>query len=140
MDDSRRRAGRAVMAAAVVAGLAGLGVAGQAGAVVAASRAVPAAGSWGTAIEVPGPGTLNAGGYAEVFSVSCGAAGDCAAGGEYQDGSGHTQGFVASERNGRWGTAIPVPGLPTLKHGRGRPRRLGVVRLSGQLRGRRDLC
>jgi hypothetical protein len=43
--------------------------------------------------------------------VSCAPAGGCAAGGDYQDGGHHGQGFVAVERNGRWGRAIEVPGL-----------------------------
>jgi hypothetical protein len=38
-------------------------------------------GSWGTAQEVPGSAALNAGGYANVNSVSCASAGNCAAGG-----------------------------------------------------------
>src|SRR5262249_12721806 len=54
-------------------------------------------GSWGTAIEVPGSGALNAGGFAGVNSVSCRSAGKCAAGGTYTDGSGHIQAFVASQ-------------------------------------------
>jgi hypothetical protein len=69
---------------------------------------------WGTAIEVPGLGALNAGGFAEVSSVSCGSAGNCAAGGHYTDRRGSSQGFVGVERDGRWGTAIEVPGLGAL--------------------------
>ena len=69
------------------------------------------AGSWGRAIEVPGLGALNKGGNAGVLSVSCASAGNCAAGGVYRDRRGHQQGFVASQRHGRWGTAIEVPGL-----------------------------
>jgi hypothetical protein len=71
-------------------------------------------GRWGTAIEVPGLAALNTGGYAEVNSVSCASAGNCAVGGDYSFG----QGFVASERHGRWGTAIEVPGLGALNTGR----------------------
>ena len=71
-------------------------------------------GVWGQAIEVPGLGALNAGGGAEVLSVSCGSAGNCAAGGGYTDSSGGPQGFVASEKNGVWGQAIEVPGLGAL--------------------------
>ena len=75
--------------------------------------AVERNGRWGTAIEVPGLGALNTGGYAEVNSVSCGSAGSCAAGGDYTDRR-SGQGFVAVERNGRWGQAIEVPGLAAL--------------------------
>jgi len=49
--------------------------------------------------------------------VSCGSAGNCAAGGFYRDRHGHGQGFVVSERNGRWGRAIEVPGLGALRKG-----------------------
>jgi hypothetical protein len=54
-------------------------------------------GTWGKATEIPGLGTLNAGANASVTSLSCGAAGNCAAVGFYKDSSGHTQAFVASE-------------------------------------------
>jgi hypothetical protein len=74
-------------------------------------------GSWGAAIKVPGSAALNAGGIMEVSSVSCGSAGDCAAGGYYTDGSGHAQAFVVSERDGSWGTAIEVPGSAALNAG-----------------------
>jgi hypothetical protein len=80
-------------------------------------------GRWGKAIEVPGLAALNKGGNAknemsaEVFSVSCGSAGSCAAGGDYWDRRGHDEGFVAVERDGRWGTAIEVPGLAALNQG-----------------------
>ncbi len=83
--------------------------------------AVEQNGRWGKAIEVPGLGALNkgggsenAGGGAEVDSVSCAPAGNCAAGGNYADGDGNVQGFVVNERNGRWGKAIEVPGLGPL--------------------------
>ncbi len=88
-----------------------------AGDVLAAMGTVQAAGSWGTAIEVPGLGALNKGGNAEVTSVSCASAGNCAAGGFYTDGDGHGQGFVAGERNGTWWAAIEVPGLGVLNKG-----------------------
>jgi len=74
-------------------------------------------GRWGKAVEVPGSGALNAGGSAEVVSVSCASAGNCAAGGFYTDGSLDIQAFVASERNGRWGGAIEVPGSGALNAG-----------------------
>ncbi len=74
-------------------------------------------GAWGRAIEVPRSGTLNAGGVAQVSSVSCPSAGNCAAGGFYRDGSGHQQAFVASQRNGVWGRAIEVPGTAALNAG-----------------------
>jgi hypothetical protein len=53
-------------------------------------------GRWGTAIELPGTGALNAGGYARVTSVSCAPTGKCAAVGVYADSSGDRQAFVAT--------------------------------------------
>ena len=68
---------------------------------------------WRTAVEVPGLAALNTGGNAGVASVSCPAAGKCAAGGSYSGASGG-QGFVVSQADGVWGTAVEVPGLPAL--------------------------
>src|SRR5262252_2508585 len=79
-------------------------------AVTHTAQARAGAAGWGRAIEVPGLGALNVGKHAQVNSVSCASAGNCAAGGFYTDGSGHSQAFVASQRNGRWGTTIEVPG------------------------------
>jgi D-alanine-D-alanine ligase-like ATP-grasp enzyme len=69
-------------------------------------------GTWGTAEEVPGTATLNQGGFlgTQLDSVSCGSAGNCAAGGYYTDGSGHILAFVVKQTNGTWGTAKEVPG------------------------------
>ncbi len=74
-------------------------------------------GTWGTARQVPGTGTLNKGGNAQVRSVSCASAGNCSAGGFYTDSSGHTQAYVVSQVNGTWRTAIRVPGTGTLNQG-----------------------
>ncbi len=84
---------------------------------VSAGAVLAAAGAWGTAIEVPGLGALNKGGGAEVVSVSCTSADNCAAGGYYRDGHHHDQGFVATERRGRWGLASGVHGLEALNKG-----------------------
>jgi hypothetical protein len=43
--------------------------------------------------------------------VSCPSVGNCSAGGQYVDGSSHTQLFVVSEVHGRWGKAIKVTGI-----------------------------
>jgi hypothetical protein len=103
-------------AAAVWCGpLAVTGVA-DAGAAPGAARAMTT-GVWGGAVEVPGLGTLNKGVDAVVISVSCASAGNCAAGGDYTDGSGHSQAFVVSERHGVWGRAIEVPGSGALNKG-----------------------
>ena len=74
-------------------------------------------GSWRKAEQVPGTATLNAGGNAQLNSLSCRSAGDCAAGGFYKDSSGHTQAFVVDEVNGSWRDAEQVPGTTTLNAG-----------------------
>ncbi len=74
-------------------------------------------GRWRTAIEVPGTAALNTGGSAGTTSVSCAVAGSCAAGGDYSDGPGSSQAFVATEANGRWHPAIEVPGTAALNTG-----------------------
>jgi hypothetical protein len=112
-----------VLAPAVVAALSVLVGAGAAAAGPSAYRAgalarpAAAVGRWGKAIEVPGSAALNKGGYAYVSSVSCASPGNCAAGGPYQDDSGHLQAFVVTQRNGRWRKAIEVPGLAALNRG-----------------------
>jgi hypothetical protein len=73
-------------------------------------------GQWGKAIEVPGLAALNKV-DAILFSVSCGPAGTCSAGGSYTDVSSHSQGFVTGEKNGTWSKAIEVPGLGALNAG-----------------------
>ena len=72
-------------------------------ATVSGGSAAAIAAGWGTAIEVPGTGTLNSGGFASVQSVSCAGAGACAAGGSYKDGAGAYQAFVAR------GRVVPKP-------------------------------
>jgi hypothetical protein len=66
-------------------------------------------GRWGKAIEVPGTAALNAGGDADVSSMSCPSAGNCVAGGFYTDIDGALRAFMINERNGRWAKAITVP-------------------------------
>lgn len=74
-------------------------------------------GSWSSAIALPGAAALDKGGNALLYSVSCAAAGSCAAGGTYRDGAGHYQAFVANETHDIWGAAIEVPGTATLNTG-----------------------
>ena len=67
-------------------------------------------GSWGTAMPVPGLIRLNTAGDAEMSSLSCGAAGNCSAGGYYSAGSdGTPHAFVVSEKHGTWGSAHTFP-------------------------------
>jgi hypothetical protein len=71
-------------------------------------------GAWRDAAEIPGAVALNAGGYAVVLSVSCASAGNCAAGGQYQDSTTGYQAFVAAEVNGAWHDTVEVPGTAAL--------------------------
>jgi hypothetical protein len=71
-------------------------------------------GTWGNAIEVPGTAALNASNFAQLNSVSCASAGNCAAGGFYADGSGNLEAFLINETSGTWGNAIEVPGTAAL--------------------------
>jgi len=73
-------------------------------------------GSWGTAQEVAANLSTGKSSYAGIDSVSCGSAGNCAAGGWYSDASG-VQAFVVSEQHGVWGQAVEVPGLGFLNEG-----------------------
>ena len=73
-------------------------------------------GTWNSAFPVPGLAALNIGNNAAVRSVSCSSDGNCALGGYYTNGSGY-QGFVATQTNGTWNSAIPVPGLAALNIG-----------------------
>ena len=63
---------------------------------------------WGPATEVAG--SLNTGGLARVWAVSCTSDGNCAAGGRYKESSGSSQAFVVDEVAGTWGTASEVAG------------------------------
>jgi hypothetical protein len=90
-------------------------------------------GRWGKAFQVPGMAALNSAGLSStptINSVSCASAGNCVAGGYYEThaglcglngegvpGSGGCQAFVVSEKNGRWGKAIEVPGTAALNVG-----------------------
>src|SRR5215475_3067264 len=98
--------------------------------VAAATPAAVTGASWGRAIEVPGLRTLNAGGNAQVLSVSCWRAGYCAAGGFYTRQRGYRQAFVVLERRARWGKAMEVPGSAALNAG-GKAEVLSVSCVSG---------
>jgi hypothetical protein len=79
-------------------------------------------GTWGQALRVPGTRKLNSGDQGSLTSVSCTSPGNCTAGGNYGVGSfGNkvydNEVYVISEVNGRWGTAIQVPGTAALNKG-----------------------
>jgi hypothetical protein len=69
-------------------------------------------GTWTKAIELPGSGRLNAGGDGGINALSCGSAGNCSAIGSYETRSRLIEAFVVSEKNGTWGQAEEVAGLP----------------------------
>jgi hypothetical protein len=73
----------------------------------------------GGAVRVSGSAILNSGGLGSVNSVSCGAPGDCVAGGSYKDGRGpnSSQAFAVSETAGSWGDAMELPGTAWLNAG-----------------------
>jgi hypothetical protein len=77
-------------------------------------------GHWGKARVLAGVGALNAGGKAEILSVSCASPGNCSAGG-FSSPAGFEQApMIATETKGKWGKAEPVPGtakLNTEHHG-----------------------
>ena len=61
-------------------------------------------GAWGTGVEATAP--ANAGSRLFLDGVSCPAAGNCTAVGDYFDRSGDNQGLLLSETSGTWGTGI----------------------------------
>jgi hypothetical protein len=67
-------------------------------------------GTWGPAAKVAG--ALNAGKYAWLYSVSCGSAGNCSAGGIYTNNAVPRQqeAFVVNETNGTWQPATEMAG------------------------------
>jgi hypothetical protein len=73
-----------------------------------------ASGHRGNAIEIP----INRNGQAQLtVAVSCGSAGNCAAGGSFTGPDGAIQGFVLNEVSGRWGALRKVRGLGALNTG-----------------------
>ena len=72
-----------------------------------------AGGTWGNAEEVPGMAALGATQGSDIESLSCAAAGSCAAGGYYGTASAG-EAFVVNETGGTWGNAEEVPGAAAL--------------------------
>ncbi|HUZ42640.1 MAG TPA: fibronectin type III domain-containing protein [Acidimicrobiales bacterium] len=65
-------------------------------------------GVWNSVEVVPGAAALSRIADAALISLSCGAVGDCVAGGFYYDVSGGSQAFVVSEVDGVWGNATQL--------------------------------
>jgi len=75
-------------------------------------------GSWHAATAVPGLAALDHGRDAGLSSVSCTSPGNCSAGGGYATSTSIWQAFVVNEIHGIWHTAVTVPGIKGLNHGR----------------------
>jgi hypothetical protein len=75
-------------------------------------------GAWSWAKEVPGLAALDHGFAATIFSLSCGASGNCSAAGfaNVRVGGGlvRTEAFVVSQQKSVWGNAQVVPGIVSL--------------------------
>jgi Bacterial Ig-like domain (group 3) len=75
-------------------------------------------GVWSDATNVPGLEAL-APSASSIGHLSCTGPGDCTAGGSYtitpyESSAWETAGFVIDEKNGHWGSAVPVPGVPVV--------------------------
>ncbi len=70
-------------------------------------------GKWGTAEELPNSAKLNAGGNAQVSSVSCTSPGHCGAAGGYVDGSSAFRAFVATD------AFVPAPTISRMSPSKG---------------------
>jgi hypothetical protein len=68
-------------------------------------------GKWQRAIQVPGLSSLNVFNFATVNSISCGAPGNCSAGGFYDGSNGAARAFIANEVSGTWHRAITLRGF-----------------------------
>ncbi len=112
-----RRSVMMLVVALVGAASAGAASPAQAATQRPATPAAASAGTWTSARELAGG--LNTGGDAGLFAASCSSAGNCAAGGYYQDSSGRQVPLLASEVNGTWQPVGHVPGIATLDVGPG---------------------
>ena len=72
-------------------------------------------GQWGNALELPGSATLGNGYETAVRAISCGAPGECVAGGQYMGRAGRRRAFVSVETHGHWDDAIRVRGSNSTK-------------------------
>jgi hypothetical protein len=81
-----------------------------------------AGGKWEAAVRISVPASLNSISL-ELGAISCASAGNCAAGGGYQENcndggdSGCNQAFLVDETDGHWGQAEEVPGTAALNTG-----------------------
>jgi hypothetical protein len=83
------------------------------------------AGAWKSPVEIPRLAHLNVGKGAQINSIACPAAGDCVAAGSYSRHTVRKSGglasnpnaFVATQKNGTWGSATPLPNSPQAANG-----------------------
>lgn len=76
-------------------------------------------GTWRDIQPVPGLAALATAGSATMNALSCHSAGNCSAGGNYEDGQFNQDGYVVSQVNGTWRQAEAIPGLKALNTGGG---------------------
>ncbi len=97
-------------------------------------------GTPGAPVRIPGLDALDKGRSSTITSISCPRDGYCVVGGTFRDATGRDQAFVASQRDGHWGNAEPVPGLAALNTGGGREFRAWGATLAQLACGRPGDC
>jgi hypothetical protein len=65
-------------------------------------------GAWTAPVTLKAPNDVAKGTGVTIYGLSCGALGNCAAVGSYNDRSGNVQSFVANEARGKWSAATKV--------------------------------
>jgi hypothetical protein len=73
-------------------------------------------GYWGRAFNIPGIVALDGRHIEQLTTISCGAPGDCSAGGAFGNGS-HERAFLVNETGGQWGDPLLIPGLAAWNRG-----------------------
>ncbi len=119
----RRRAARVVLAG--VAFVAAAGLLTGAGLLGHADAQARSGGGWGKAEKVPGLAAIFKNGHwtAAIKSLSCASPGNCTAAGYYKatprgdQALKYARAFVVSQKNGRWGRVVTVPGVTALGTG-----------------------
>jgi hypothetical protein len=71
-------------------------------------------GTWGTAEPIPGTPGPQAHGTATLDALSCSAAGNCSAGGQFGTSDSDAQAYTVTQTGGTWHTARYVPGVKAL--------------------------
>jgi Bacterial Ig-like domain (group 3) len=65
-------------------------------------------GTWEKPTGIPGVTDAGGGSFAEVRSLSCPTAGNCAAAGGYDDKNDNSHPFIAESKHGTWGKPVPL--------------------------------